>query len=59
MTIIAKNAKDYGLDNVEFEAPVDYETVELESPTHLALIAEAVDRLLSEIRGLKSQRAAV
>ena len=52
MTIIAKNAKDYGLDNVEFEAPVDYETVELESPTHLALIAEAVDRPLSEIRDL-------
>jgi membrane-bound lytic murein transglycosylase D len=52
MTIIAKNAKDYGLDNVEFEAPVDYETIELESPTHLALIAEAVDRPLSEIRDL-------
>ena len=50
MTIIAKNAKDYGLDNVEFERPMDYETIELESPTHLALIAEAVDRPLSEVR---------
>jgi membrane-bound lytic murein transglycosylase D len=52
MTIIAKNAKDYGLDNVEFEKPVEYETVELASPTHLALIAEAVDRPLSEVREL-------
>jgi membrane-bound lytic murein transglycosylase D len=50
MTIIAKNAKDYGLDNIEFERPFDYDTVELESPTHIALIAEAVDRPLSELR---------
>ena len=52
MTIIAKNAKDYGLDNIDFEKPVDYDTVELESPTHMALIAEAVDRPLSELREL-------
>jgi len=52
MTIVAKNAKDYGLNDVEFERPAEYETVELESPTHLALIAEAADRPLSELREL-------
>ncbi len=52
MTVMAKNPKDYGLDDVEFEAPVAYDTVELESPTHLALLAEAMDRPVSELREL-------
>lgn len=50
MTIIAKNANAYGLDDIEYEKPMEYETVELQSPTHMALIAEAVDRPLSELR---------
>ena len=52
MTIVAKNARDYGLDDVEFERPAEYETIELESPTHVALIAEAADRPVSELREL-------
>jgi membrane-bound lytic murein transglycosylase D len=52
MTIIGKNAKDYGLDDLEFEKPVEYETVELESATHMALIADALDRPLTELREL-------
>jgi membrane-bound lytic murein transglycosylase D len=52
MTIIAKNARDYGLDDVPFETPVEYDSVELESATHMALIAEAIDRPLSELRDL-------
>jgi membrane-bound lytic murein transglycosylase D len=52
MTIIAKNAKDYGLDDVRFEAPIEYDSIELTSPTHMMLIAEALDRPLSEIREL-------
>lgn len=52
MTIIAKNAKDYGLDNVEFEPPLEYDTVQLSSSTHLALVAAALDRPVSEIRDL-------
>lgn len=52
MTVIAKNAKDYGLDDLQFETPIDYDTVELESPTHMALIADAADRSLSELREL-------
>jgi len=52
MTIIAKNAKDYGLDNVEFAPPLEYDTVQLSSSTHLALVAAALDRPVSEIREL-------
>jgi membrane-bound lytic murein transglycosylase D len=52
MTIIAKNAKDYGLDNIEFVPPLQYETVQIASPTHLALVAAALDRPVSEIREL-------
>src|SRR5579863_6460043 len=52
MTIMSKNAKDYGLDDLEADKALEYDTVELEAPTHLALIAEAVDRPVSEIREL-------
>lgn len=52
MTIIGKNAPAYGLDPLDVEAPVETETIELESPTHLALIADAIDRPLSELKDL-------
>ncbi len=52
MTIIAKNAKDYGLDDVDLEAPVEYDSIELSAPTHLALVADAIERPLSEIKDL-------
>ena len=52
MTIIGKNAKDYGLDDLDLERPVEYETIELVSPTHLSLIADAIDRPLAELKEL-------
>lgn len=52
MVIMAKNAKDYNLDDIEFDQPLQYDSVELQSPTHLALVAEALDLPLSEIRDL-------
>jgi len=52
MTIMSKNAKDYGLDDLETDKALEYDTLEMEGPTHLALIAEAVDRPVSEIREL-------
>jgi len=52
MTIIGKNAKDYGLDDLDLERPVEYDTIELESSTHLALIADAIDRPLAELKEL-------
>jgi len=52
MTIMAKNAKDYGLDNLELEPPLEFDTLELQTPTHLALVADAVERPLSELKEL-------
>jgi membrane-bound lytic murein transglycosylase D len=52
MIIVAKNAKDYGLDDIVLDPPLEYDTVELESATQLELAAAAVDRPLSELRDL-------
>lgn len=52
MTIVGKNAKDYGLEDLDMERPVEYDTIELESPTHLTLIANAMDRPLAELKEL-------
>jgi membrane-bound lytic murein transglycosylase D len=52
MTIMAKNAKDYGLDHLEMEPALEFDTIEIQTPTHLALVADAVERPLSELREL-------
>ncbi len=52
MTIIGKNAPEYGLDHLDLENPVEMDSIELQTPTHLALIADAVDRPLSELKEL-------
>jgi len=52
LTIMAKNPKDYDLENLETDRPVEYETVALDTPTSLALIADAADRPASEIQDL-------
>jgi membrane-bound lytic murein transglycosylase D len=52
MTIMAKNAKYYGLDNLEMEPALEFDTIELPSSTNLALVADAVERPLSELREL-------
>ena len=52
LTIMSKNPKDYDLDNLEFDAPIEYETMDLETPTGLALVADAADRPVSEIQDL-------
>jgi membrane-bound lytic murein transglycosylase D len=52
VTIMAKNAKDYGLDGVDADAPMDYDTLALEAPTNLALVADVIERPVSEVREL-------
>jgi len=52
MTIMAKNPKDYDLLNLDIDQPLEYDTVEMEAPTHLGLIADAADRPVSEIQDL-------
>jgi membrane-bound lytic murein transglycosylase D len=50
VTIMAKNAKDYGLDGIDADAPIEYDTIALDAPTNLALIADVIERPVSEIR---------
>jgi membrane-bound lytic murein transglycosylase D len=52
MTIIGKNAPEYGLDHLDLESPVETDSIAMEAPTHLGLIADAVDRPLSELKEL-------
>ncbi len=33
MIIVSKNAKDYGLEDIDLDQPLEYDTVELESAT--------------------------
>src|SRR3984957_4726470 len=49
MTIMAKNAPEYGLEGVVPDAPVEYDTIAVTSPTHLALVADLTDAPLSEL----------
>ena len=52
MTIMAKNAKAYGLDDLDPDRPVEFDTIELQTPTHIGLIADAVDRPVGELKDL-------
>jgi membrane-bound lytic murein transglycosylase D len=52
MTIMAKNPKDYGLDNIETDSPLEYESIQLDASTNLNLIADATKQPLSVIRDL-------
>ena len=52
MTIMTKNAKEYGLEGLTPEAPVDYDVVEVDSPTHLALVSDLAESTVAEIQAL-------
>ena len=52
MTIMAKNAKDYGIENWQVDPPLEYDLIEVKAATNLELIAVAADRPLSDIRDL-------
>ena len=52
MTIMTKNPKDYGLDHIDLDKPLEYDTLQLTGATNVELIADAADRPVSEIREL-------
>jgi membrane-bound lytic murein transglycosylase D len=52
MTIMAKNAAFYGLDHVEMDPALQFDSIEVSTPTHLALIADALERPLSDLKEL-------
>lgn len=52
LIIVVKNSRDYRLEGVEPDPPLEYDTIELTAPTHVALIADACQRPAAEIREL-------
>ncbi len=52
MTIMQKNAADYGIQGIQLDPALEYDTVELTAPTNLALVADITDTPLPELTGL-------
>jgi membrane-bound lytic murein transglycosylase D len=52
MTIMAKNPQDYGLDAIEEDDPIEYDTIHLDAATNVSLIADAAQQPVSLIRDL-------
>jgi membrane-bound lytic murein transglycosylase D len=52
LTIMTKNAQEYGLDQVKPVPPLEYDTVEVTAPTHLALVSDLTGAPLYELRDL-------
>ena len=49
MTIMAKNAAAYGLDQIVPDEPVEYDTIKTVSPTNMALIGDLTDTSVPEL----------
>jgi membrane-bound lytic murein transglycosylase D len=52
MTIMEKNAAEYGLQGIQLDPPLEYDTVEIVAPTSLALVADITEMPLSELAAL-------
>jgi len=52
VTIMAKNPSQYGLDDVNMDDPIAYDTVTVSYPVDLRLVAESVDSTPEEIQDL-------
>jgi membrane-bound lytic murein transglycosylase D len=52
VTIMAKNPEQYGLEDIVREKPVPYDTVKIDYPVDLRLVAECVDASPSELQEL-------
>jgi membrane-bound lytic murein transglycosylase D len=52
MTIIAKNPAAHGIETIDPDPPLEYSTVEIASPTHLALIGDVLECPVSQLQEL-------
>ncbi|MBL8211670.1 MAG: transglycosylase SLT domain-containing protein [Bryobacterales bacterium] len=52
MTIMVKNAKDYGIEDVQFDDAIVYDTVPMTAATSLTLAADLLDMPVAELREL-------
>ena len=52
MTIMEKNAAEYGIEGFNLDSPLVYDTVETTAPTSLTLVADILDLPLAELAAL-------
>ena len=52
VTIMAKNPKDYGLEDLQPDQPIEYDTLRLTAATNLSLISDASNRPVADLRDL-------
>ena len=52
VTIMTKNPSQYGLDDVVMEKPAEYDTVKIDYPVDLRLVAECVNSTISDLQDL-------
>lgn len=49
MTIMEKNAAEYGLQGIQLDQPLQYDTIEITEPTSLSLVADITETPISEM----------
>jgi membrane-bound lytic murein transglycosylase D len=52
MTIMEKNAAEYGIEGLALDPPLEYDTVDTTAPTSLALVADVIDIPLAELAAM-------
>jgi len=52
MTIMSKNASEYGLEGLSPDTPLEYDSMDVSASTHLNLVADLTDAPLSELMAL-------
>jgi membrane-bound lytic murein transglycosylase D len=52
MTIMEKNAAEYGIEGLPLDAALEYDTVEATAPTSLALVSDVVNTPLAELAAM-------
>ncbi len=52
MTIMAKNAPEYGLDHLTMDQPLEYDTVKLAAITNLGLVSDLTDTPMVQLQQL-------
>ena len=52
MTIMEKNAAEYGIEGLSLDAGLEYDTVEAAAPTSLALVSDIIDTPLAYIAAI-------
>jgi len=52
ITIMAKNPREYGLENLDPDPALEYDVVDISAPTHLQLLADLTESPVSQLREL-------